>query len=80
MQLASHSCDVFGGDDHGAKPAAARHLHGRVRQEFNPMAESILSMGISAGAERGTTDQVSAVCGDERHTAAPAMGSGSSNP
>src|SRR5262249_29821586 len=24
-----------------------------VRQEFNPMAEGILSMGVSAGAERG---------------------------
>ena len=28
-------------------------LRGRVRQEFNPMAEGILSMGVSAGAERG---------------------------
>ena len=32
----------------GKKP-----LRGRVRQEFNPMAEGILSMGVSAGAERG---------------------------
>jgi hypothetical protein len=28
-------------------------LRGWVRQEFNPMAEDILSMGVSAGAERG---------------------------
>ena len=28
-------------------------LRGRVRQEFNPMAEGILSVGVSAGAERG---------------------------
>src|SRR5262244_4055000 len=28
-------------------------LRGRVRQEFNPMAEGMLSMGVSAGAERG---------------------------
>jgi hypothetical protein len=28
-------------------------LRGRVRQEFNPMAEGILSIGVSAGAERG---------------------------
>src|SRR5919109_5581099 len=28
-------------------------LRGMVRQEFNPMAEGILSMGVSAGAERG---------------------------
>lgn len=30
-----------------------KHLQGRVRQEFNPMAENILSVGVSAGAERG---------------------------
>jgi hypothetical protein len=28
-------------------------LRGRVRQEFNPMAEGILPMGVSAGVERG---------------------------
>ena len=28
-------------------------LQGRVRQEFNPMANGILSVGVSAGAERG---------------------------
>jgi hypothetical protein len=30
-----------------------KHIRGRVRQEFNPMAENILSVGVSAGAERG---------------------------
>ena len=30
-----------------------QHLRGRVRQEFNPMAENIHSVGVSAGAERG---------------------------
>lgn len=32
-------------------------LRGRVRQEFNPMAEGILSVGVSAGAERGVDVQ-----------------------
>lgn len=31
----------------------AKQLRGRVRQEFNLIAEGILSMGVSAGTERG---------------------------
>jgi hypothetical protein len=38
-------------------------LRGRVRQEFNPMAEGILSMGVSAGAERGQNVQPYPVLG-----------------
>jgi hypothetical protein len=37
------------------------HLKGRVRQEFNPMREGILSVGVSAGAERGPDVQPYAV-------------------
>jgi hypothetical protein len=33
MLLALHSCDAFGGDDHGAKPGAARHrAQGTIRR------------------------------------------------
>ena len=41
-------------------------LQGRVRQEFNPMAEGILSVGVSAGAERGPDVQPYPVPGLEQ--------------
>jgi len=54
------------------------HLRGRVRQEFNPMAEGILSVGVSAGAERGPDVQPYAVV--DRATATLTMRQNETDP
>jgi hypothetical protein len=46
-------------------------LRGRVRQEFNPMAPGILSMGVSAGAERGQDVQPARTSSPTRCSIAP---------
>jgi hypothetical protein len=53
-------------------------LRGRVQQEFNPMAEGILSMGVNAGAERSQDVQPYPVL--DRSTATLTMREYESNP
>ena len=55
-----------------------KQLRGRVRQEFNPMSENILSVGVSAGAERGPDVQPYTVL--DRKTAALTMRQNETDP